>query len=296
MAVVPPRVAERQSEARAEGGGRTGMTGGIRLRAEVSGGRTRIADLWCRPPLQVLRAHHVDPALPDLASVTIASPSGGILQGDRLEIDIHVGPGARVHVGTQSASRLYRAPRDAADQAVRLAVESGGHLEFLPDPYLPYRGSRFASRTRCELAADATLILWETVGSGRVARGEVLAFERFESVVEIARPDGELLATDAVILDRADDLGAVGLLGRFSVVGSLIVAAPGFAPDPLRAAAAAVASPRVLVGASTLPGEAGAWLRVLATDLAGAAAVLEAGYAAARFALLGVPPAPVRRL
>ena len=87
----------------------SGMHGGVHLRAELIAGRTRITDLACRPPLQVLRAHHLDRARPDLASVILASPAGGILQGDRLTIDIRVGPGATLRVATQSATRLYRA-------------------------------------------------------------------------------------------------------------------------------------------------------------------------------------------
>lgn len=265
---------------------RPGMHGGVRLRAERICGRTRITDLACRPPLQVLRAHHVDPDWPDLASVILASPAGGILQGDELTIDIRVGPGARLRVGTQSATRLYRAPAGEARQVVRLEVEAGGYLEYLPDPFIPYAGSRFTSRTTAIVNEDAALIIGEAVAPGRAARGEILAFERFESTVEIARPDGMLLAADAVILDRHEPMRVVGALGRYVAVGTLLVIHSGFSPSILRDAGRDRRDPAVSVGASTLPNDAGAWLRVLSGGLGQAVGVLEAAHLAAREALL----------
>jgi urease accessory protein len=48
-------------------------------------------------------------------------------------------------------------------------------------------------------------------------------------------------------------------------------------------------------GASWLPNEAGAWLRVLAADLATAVAAVDAGWRAARRALLGADAPRSRR-
>jgi urease accessory protein len=265
---------------------RPGMQGGVQLRAERVAGRTRITDLACRPPLQVLRAHHVDPERPDLASVILASPGGGILQGDQLTIDIRVGPGARLRVGTQSATRIYRAPASEARQFVRLEVEAGGYLEYLPDPFIPYAGSQFISGTTAIVAADAALIIGEVVAPGRAARGEILAFERFQSTVEIARPDGMLLATDAVILDRREPIRVVGALGQYVAVGTLLAIRSGFSSSILRDAVVDRGEPSVRIGASTLPNDAGAWLRVLSARLGEAVGVVEAAHRAATQALL----------
>ena len=71
-----------------------------------------------------------------MASVILASPSGGILQGDELTIDVRVGRGARLRVLSQSATRIYRAPAGEARMTVRLEVDPGGYLEDLPDALL----------------------------------------------------------------------------------------------------------------------------------------------------------------
>ena len=102
-----------------------------------------------------------------MALATIVSPSGGVLQGDRLEIDVRVGGGARLHLDTPSATRLYRMPDGRAEQRVSLG-RRGRWLPGVPARILtiPFAGADFASRTRAEVAEAATLILAEVVTRG----------------------------------------------------------------------------------------------------------------------------------
>lgn len=272
-----------------------GMSGAVWMTAAVVDRRTRITDLHWRPPLQVLRAHHLDPIVPDLAYVTVTSPAGGVLGGDRLEIGVRVGPGARLHVDTPSATRLYRTPTAGAELRTHVRVEAGAYLEYLPDPYIPFAGSRFTSRTTVEIADDATLLLWEIVAPGRAARGEILRFDRFESVLEIGRPEEGILAVDAVILDPRERLEAPGLLGGFAAIGTLTVVRRGFGPDAIRGALLALDPARAMAGASSLPAGSGAWLRVLAHDTQSVSDALRAAFEAVRRDILGASSPPDRR-
>lgn len=273
----------------------TRTEGHLRLHAECVGGRTRLTELECRAPMQLMRCHHLDAALPDMAFATIVSPSGGVLQGDRLEVAVKVGRGARLHLDTPSATRLYRMPDGRAEQRVRLVVEEGGYLEYLPDPAIPFAGADFASRTRAEVAEAATLILAEAVTAGRAARGEVHQFRRYESVVEIARLAGPVRAMDATILDPLDGLGRPGRLGAYAASGALYVIHAGFDVQTLRDAIADAASPGLMAGASSLPANLGAWLKVLGPDGPSVSALLGRAAAAAHLAILGSPPPASRR-
>lgn len=272
-----------------------GQSGSLDLAVERIDARTRITELRCHAPLQALRPHYLDPALPDMAFLTIASPAGGVLQGDRLELRVRLGAGARMHLNTQGATRLYRAPRSGSEQSTAIALEPGAYLEYLPDPYIPYAGSRFRARTECVVAEDATLILAEIVTAGREAHGERHRFESFESRLLVSRPDGALVTADAVMLDRLETIAAPGRLGGYAVVGTLVVVHPGFAPQNLRPALADMPGRPTLAGASSLPGDAGAWLRVLTRSAADAADVIGAAFALARIAILGAGPPPTRR-
>lgn len=272
-----------------------GQSGSLDVTAERVADRTRITELRCRAPLQAMRPHYLDPALPDMAFLTIASPAGGVLQGDRLDLRVRLAADARLHLDTQGATRLYRAPLVAAEMTTALTLEPGAYLEYLPDPYIPYAGSRFRARTECIVAEDATLILAEIVTAGREAHGERHRFESFESRLLISRPGGEPVAADAVMLDRREAITAPGRLGGYTVVGTLVVVHPGFEPEHLRPALADMPGRPTLAGASSLPGEAGAWLRVLAGSAEDAADVLWAAFALARIAVLGAGLPPTRR-
>jgi urease accessory protein len=235
-----------------------------------------------------MRAHHLDPALPDMAFVIVSSPGGGVLQGDRLEVSVDVEASARLHLDTSSATRLYRMPDAEARSRVELRVGPGACLELVPDPYVPFAGTRFVQETRAVVDETGVLLLAEVVAAGRAAHGEALRYERFESVLDVRRPSGELLFRDACRLVPGEGVPAPGR----PALGTLHVVAAGFAPGLLVEAAGA---PAAYAGASELPNGAGAWLRVLAADLATAAEVVDAGWRAARRALLGAAPPSSRR-
>ena len=269
--------------------------GHLRLRAARVGDRTRVTELECHAPLQLLRAHHLDAALPDMAQAFVVSPSGGVLQGDRLEMAVRVDGGARLRLDTPSAMRLYRMPDASAEIAVSLTVEGDGYLEYLPEPAIPFAGSNFAATTRCEVAEGATLILADVVTAGRAARGEVHRFRRYQSLVAISRPGGPVLARDATILDPDEGLAIPGRLGPFAALGSLYVMRTGFDPQLLRDAVTDAAIEGAQAGASALPGELGAWLKVLGPDGPSVAAAIGAAAAAAHLEITGFPPPASRR-
>ena len=274
----------------------TRTEGHLRLRAARVGDRTRLTELECRAPLQLMRSLYLDPACPGMAYATVVSASGGVLQGDRLEIGAVVEAGAQLHLDTPSAMRLYRMPGGRAEQHVELTVEDDGYLEYLPEPAIPFAGSDFRARIECIVGEEATLILAEAVTAGRAARGEVHQFAHFESSVEIARPGGPALALDTTSLDPADGLSSPGRLGVHAAVGTLYVIRSGFGADALREAAASVAEPGTLAGASQLPNGLGAWLKVLGPDGPAVAAMLAAATAATHREILGSAPPASRRL
>jgi urease accessory protein len=242
--------------------------------------------------VQVLRCHYLDAGAPDMAFVMIASPGGGVLQGDHLTIDVRVREGARLNLATQSATRLYRMPRDGARIETRLEVERDAYLEHLPDPWVPFADSQVSIETEVVADSTATVLLTEVVAPGRAARGEILQQRRFESCVVARRPSGQLLFTDATVLDSGTALDDPGMLGAGRAVGTLHAVGPNIDPGVLRAA---VPSSSGYAGASSLPNDAGAWLRVIAADTAEAQRVVAAAHAAVRTGVLGSPVPASRR-
>ncbi len=63
---------------------------------------------------------HLDAAAPDMAFVYVQNPTGGVFAGDRLLTSVTADPGARVHLTTQSATKLYRMEGGEARQELTL--------------------------------------------------------------------------------------------------------------------------------------------------------------------------------
>lgn len=271
--------------------GPRGQEGRLSIHAAMIGGRTRLLSLRSQAPLQVLRAAYTEPDLPSLAAVTICSPSGGVLQGDRLYIEVALDANARLRLETQSAMRLYAMPDGSAACSVNLKVGPGAYLEYVPDPLIPYAGASYRQESTWEVDESATLIAGEVITAGREARGEKAGYRRVEAGVDAMRPGGRALFSDATVLEPRD--GRLGFVGGYTTLGSLFVVSRGF---PLPSGQEGPPDPRGnYSGWSDLPNDSGVWFKILAHDSATAAAAVRAAWGAARRVILGAGLPPKRR-
>ena len=69
-------------------------------------GETRLADLYQRDPCRVL---FPDSERGEAPQAVLLTTSGGVAGGDRLRMEVAVGPGAHAVVATQAAEKIYRA-------------------------------------------------------------------------------------------------------------------------------------------------------------------------------------------
>src|SRR5882672_8962540 len=88
--------------------------------------------------------------------------SGGVLGGDRLDLEVAVGRNAIVQMTSTGATRIYRsAPGSAmARQTVQIKIAENGLLEYLPDQLIPFAGSRYCQQTEIVLGENAGLFWW----------------------------------------------------------------------------------------------------------------------------------------
>ena len=147
--------------------GTVGKTGFLHLGFERRGSRTVLADLDRRSPYMVQRALYCDQTMPDLATVFLITTTGCLLQGDRLALDITLGPHAKAHVTSQSATKIHAMDANYAAQTQTITLADEAYLEFLPDPMIPHRHARFVSDTQITVAPSATLVFSEIIQSGR---------------------------------------------------------------------------------------------------------------------------------
>jgi len=187
---------------------------GLTLHLDATRNRTVLAANEEQPPLRVLRAFHREDGS---ALIHLHNVSGGVLGGDHLELHVALGPEADAQITTAGATRIYRC-RDGVASAVQkthLTVADGGSLEYLPDPVIPYAGSRYAQHTRVELGRDASFFWWETFAPGR--DDEHFSYNTLENSVEIAVA-GRLCARERWLIAPAqhDPASLAASLVRFA--------------------------------------------------------------------------------
>jgi urease accessory protein len=163
------------------------------------------------------------------ALVHLNNLSGGVLAGDRLALEVEVGPGAAAQITTTGATRLYRHRAGAADseQRSRFSVGDAALLEYLPDAVIPYAGSRHRQRTEIRLGRAATLFWWEVLAPGRLAAGERFAFERLHIETEIYAGTRPILREDFLLEPRQRALAAAARMFEYSHLASLCVVQEG---------------------------------------------------------------------
>lgn len=193
-----------------------------------------------------------------------ASYGGGLVAGDRLDLDVRVDPGASAFLSTQASTKVYRS-ETRAEVSLRARVAAGGLLVSVPDPVVCFAESAYRQVQAFELEAGASLVAVDWMTSGRLGSGERWAFIDYASTTTL-RLEGRLALHDAVRLSRRDgDLAT--RLGRFDVLALAAIAG-----DPLAIEAARVVEtvaditparrPEVMVSAAALPGGGGCVVRL----------------------------------
>jgi urease accessory protein len=171
--------------------------GALRLQIQAKGGRNALHTLYQQAPCRALMPD-AEPGAP-LEAVLVNS-SGGLVGGDRLDIEVGVGPRSWATLTSQAAEKLYRSTGADTQVTTRLSVGAGAWAEWLPQETILFDGARLRRRLTIDLAADARLLAAEMVVFGRAARGE--SFTRgFLHDSWAIRRDTRLVWADAIRLD-----------------------------------------------------------------------------------------------
>jgi urease accessory protein len=273
----------------APGGRRIGRDGALRLVFERRGDATVLAACRSTLPLQVLAPVALaGPA----ASVSMLNPTGGVLGGDRLAVDVLVGAGGHACLTTPSATRIYRTAAEPAVQSVRLTLGPSAIAEWVPEHTIPSADAAVRQTMDVEVGAGATLFAVDAWAAGRVARGEAWRFRRLDSAITVRDAAG-LLLHDRFVLDGGAGWTGLGLAeGRPYFATIVVVADAGL--DAFLADVAAVSSECARVAAARLP-RRGALVRCLAASAPALTGALTSLWARARHALLGLPPLDLRK-
>jgi len=179
-----------------------------------SGMRTAVETAYAESPIRFLTPRNHGTA----AWAYVSTLGGGLVDGDRVELDLDVGPGARAFVSSQGPTRVFRSAEGSTSTTVARVAE-GGALVLTPDPTACFGGARHVQRTEVRLAPGASLALWEVLSAGRDRWG----FARCASTLRVPP-----FLDETWLLDP--EHGSLETrMGRFGAIGTLLLVGPLFA-------------------------------------------------------------------
>jgi urease accessory protein len=184
-----------------------------------------------------LRLRFPNVATGDALEAVVVNTAGGMTGGDRFDLDMAVGPGAKLTVTTAAAEKIYRSLGADTDIRVKLDVGSGGALAWLPQETILFDRIRLRRSIEADLAPDASLLLAEGVVFGRSAMGETLTQGHFSDRWRVRRGGvlvfAESLRLHGAIAEQLDQRAVAG--GGVAIASVLKVPADDAAVAAVRA-------------------------------------------------------------
>jgi urease accessory protein len=153
----------------------------------------------------------------------IVNTAGGMTGGDRFDIGVAVGAGARLTVTTAAAEKVYRSLGPDTRIDVKLDVGAGAALAWLPQETILFDQVRLRRSIEVELAPGASLLLAEGVVFGRSAMGETVTQGHFSDRWRL-RIGGALVFAESLRLDGAiaQKLAARAVAGAGVAIASVL--------------------------------------------------------------------------
>ncbi len=196
-----------------------GAEGILKLRyRRRQNGKTYIANQFYRMPLQVLPPYYDE--MDGTAYTYILNPAGGVLQNDRLAVEVAVEEGAGALITTPSAGKFYKMEEGHAELTNTFDVASGAVLEYLPDYNIPYANTKIYQETIFRINRDSTLIAADMIIPGRTERGELFEYDVYASKTKIF-VEGDLKIYEYLKLEpKKTDLTGFGILQGRKIYGT----------------------------------------------------------------------------
>ncbi len=218
---------------------------------DSTSGNTFLANSFQEPPLKVVRAFTMEDGT---ALAHLHNVSGGLLGGDHLTLQLHLGRGAQVQLTTAGATRVYchRGELSPTTQCNEIAIGEGGVLEYLPDATIPFAGARYLQHTSIQLGDAAGLFWWEILAPGREARDELFAYDQLEVRTRVSALGRPIAAETLSLWPGGRKISSLAQLGPYRYLATFYICRVGLDASAWRAAEGRL---REFTSPLTRPGE-----------------------------------------
>ena len=210
--------------------GAPGKHGYLKLRFALDGdGKSILREIDRRVPLIAQHELYFDKEMPEMPCLYILSSGGPNVDGDRYQQDIIVEKDAFGWISTGAATKLAEMKYNYSGMIQNIVLEEGAYLEFMPEPVIPCRHTRFICDTRLSVHPSATVFYSEIYMPGRkyYGEGEMFEYDLLSVCSHGERLDGTQLFREKVVVDPAQsEPGQLGIMGGFEIFGNVIDKTP----------------------------------------------------------------------
>lgn len=247
-----------------------GKTGFLRMDFELdSTGKSILRNLERRVPIIVQQALYFDEEMPQMPCVYILSSGGQNVDGDRYKQCITVKKNAFAFVSTGAATKLaeMRFNHSAMEQVFTL--EDNAYLEFLPEPTIPCRNTRFFSETRFVIHPTATIFYSEIFTAGRkyYNHGELFQYDLLSVYSHGERPDGKMLFREKMLIEpHRNKLRQIGSMHHYDVFANIIIMTPIEKAQNIYNRISPHIEQNTALGINRLPNDCGLIIKIMGTE------------------------------
>ncbi|MCM1982837.1 urease accessory protein UreD [Lyngbya confervoides] len=207
----------------------TQWQGCVKLNYAVDHQQTHLRSAYSRAPLRIQRPFY--PESPQVCHSVLVHTAGGMVGGDRLDLDVTLQPQAHTLLTTSAAGKVYRTQGQTVQQSLRVTLEEQSILEWLPQETIVFEGAQFDQQTHVDLGSGALWVGMDLFRFGRTARGEGFTTGHWRSRTEVWQQGHPLW------IDRAQFSPAMvqspTVLANYCVMGSLAVVGTVFAKEAI---------------------------------------------------------------
>lgn len=253
--------------------GAPGKHGYLRMGFELDkNGKSILRDLERRVPLIVQQELYFDRIWKELPCVYILSSGAANVDGDRYQQDIYLKKDSFAWVSTGAATKLAEMKHNYSGMRQHITLEEGAYLEFMPEPVIPCRDTRFICDSDLVVHPSATLFYSEIYMGGRkyYKDGESFDYDILSVCCKGLRPDGSKLFREKFVVEpkRLLNPRQLGIMGNFDVFANVIVMTPPDKAEEIYARTGAYlnSSEKLAAGITRLPNGAGLLFKVLGVE------------------------------
>lgn len=196
-------------------------TGYLQLAVEKRGKKTIAEDIYYYGAFKIMSPFYLQNDAQ--ACYYIMNPGGGYVDGDTYRMDIQLSKQAELLLTTQSATKIYKTPNTPVIQEINITLKEGSLLEYLPDPIIGYKDSRYKQNTVVNMEKGSYFIATDIVTPGWDSEGNLFSYNLLDLKTEIYL-DGKIVVLDHIRLSPdSQNIMDIGFLEGYTHFGTMIV-------------------------------------------------------------------------